>query len=100
MMRRALGLILERRSQCVRGLIFLCLVVEFEQVPIGIGKLVRFAVPQVAIDPAPALTTRFDGWRQPFQRLWAPGAKGGVSNPGLRGFGQFERVAFVLAPGA
>src|SRR5437899_105848 len=87
---RALWLILESRSQRVGGLIFFSIIVELQQMPIRISKLVRFAMPQIAINPALALATCFDGSRQPLQSLWAPGPKRGVGKPGLWGFGQFE----------
>ena len=52
---RALRLILERGPLVFRGAVLFRLVIDFQQVAIGIGELIGFAVASIALDPAPAM---------------------------------------------
>src|SRR6185437_15447941 len=97
---RALRLILERGPLVFRGAVLFRLVIDFQQVAIGIGELIGFAVAGIALDPASAMAIGFEGLREPFQRPRTVGAEGGMADAWLRRFGQFERVKLILAPGA
>ena len=68
----ALRLVAPRRPQVLRRLVALGLVVELEDVPVGVREAVRPAVAHVALDPAEPAPARLDGSDAALERLRAP----------------------------
>src|SRR5690348_11531607 len=95
---RALRLILEGRTQGFGSLILLGFVVEFQHMPIRVGKLVGLPMPYIAIDPALPMPAGFNILREPVESLRTPRPERRVRDPRLPGFRQLERIAFIFSP--
>ena len=94
----ALRLVPPRRPQVLGRLVALRLVVELEDVPVGVGEAVRPAVADVPVDPAEPEPRRLDGRHPPVERLGAPRPQRDVPEPGLRRLRELQAVAEVVAP--
>ena len=96
----ALRLVPPRRPQVLRRLVALGLVVELEDVPVGVREAVRPAVAHVAVDPAEPAPGRLDGGDAAVERLGAPRSQRDVPEPGAGRLGELQAVAEVVAPAA
>ncbi len=74
--REALRLVLERRPQGFGCLVPLGLVVELNQVPVRVVKLIGGPMPQLALVPAHPTAGALQRLNTPLQRLRAAGAEG------------------------
>ena len=83
-----------------RRLVALRLVEQLEDVAVRVGEAVRRPVPDVAVDPTRAETRRLDGGDATLEGRGAPGTQRNVPETGVRGLGQLEGVAQVVAPAA
>src|SRR5665647_1216306 len=98
--RIALRLIFQRRPLAGRRLVPFGVVVEFDDVAVGVLADESFAVAEVAIAPADIEAGAFERGGAPLERLRAAGTERRMSHArGLRG-GELERIALVVVPAA
>ena len=83
-----LGDVFKRRAFFWRRNIFVGVVINLKNVPVGIGKLIGAAMAQIAINPANAAAKRFDGLYAALQRFWRCAAIADMANASGVGFGQ------------
>jgi hypothetical protein len=94
------GHVLERGAQARRRLVALAVVVELEDVAVGIAEAKRAAAAEIAVGPALAAAGRLHGADPALERLGAPGPQSEDAHPRRRRLGQLERPALVVAPTA
>ena len=97
---KPLRLVLQRGLQFRRRLVPLGLVVELDDVAVGVAAAEGRPVPQVAVDPADVEAGSLQRGDAALQRLRAARAQRHVLHArGVRG-GQLERIALVIVPAA
>ena len=90
-------LVLQRGPQLRRRRVSLGLVEELDAVPVRIAEAVGRAVAEVAVEPVPVDPAGLERRDPARERLRAVGAVGEVADARLRGGGQLERRALVVA---
>ena len=98
--RKPLRLVLQRRLQFGRRLVPFGLVIEFDDVAVGIAAAKRRPLPHVAVDPADVEAGTLQRGDAALQRLRAAGAQRHVLHPGGLGRRQLQRIALVIVPAA
>ena len=97
---KALGLVLQRRLQFRRRLVPFGLVIEFDDMAVGVAAAERRALPHVAVDPADLETRSLQRGDAPLQRLRAAGAQRHVLHARRFRRRQLQRIALVIVPAA
>jgi hypothetical protein len=75
----ALRLVLQRRAKRVRGLIPFGLVIDLDDMPVGLVEAIGGSVAELAVAPADPGPGAFDRLHAPLKRLRAPRPERGVS---------------------
>jgi hypothetical protein len=96
----ALGDVLQRRPFLGRRHVAPRLVVEFEDVAVGVFEAIGRPVPVVALGPAEPAAHRLDDGDAPGQRLGRRGAIADMADAGRRRARQLQRMVFVVVPAA
>ena len=98
--RKALRLIFQRGLEFGRRLVPFGLVIEFDDMAVGIAAAKRRTVPEIAIGPADLESGSLQRGDAPLQRLRASRPQRHVLHPGGLRRRQLERIALVIVPAA
>jgi hypothetical protein len=84
----------------LRRLIPLRLIIDLDEVSVGVAKLIGRPMAEFVLDPADARACVFERLHPALQRLRASRAEAGVTEPGGLGARQLQGVALIVVPAA